>query len=115
MRIPLLGLVALAGLAACGHSSPAPKHQLAVCVAPDATRAPGDPVTVEFRQGGDVIASGRIQVGGVFAAPVPGTPTIDAYADDVLVGTADTHGGDVYLHGDGCPAVIPSPPGVGGG
>jgi hypothetical protein len=104
MRTLLLAGVVLAAMAGCGHPArPVPEQRLAVCVAPGPSHRAGTQVTIEFRQAGEVIASGKIPVGGVFGAPVPADAAIDAYADGELVGSKLAGGGDVYLNGPGCP------------
>jgi hypothetical protein len=104
MRKLLLTGALLAAVAGCSHPArPAPTQRLAVCVAPSASDPADGRVTIEFRRSGQVIASGSIPVGGVFAAPVPADAAVDAYANDKLVGSKPAGGGDVYLSGAGCP------------
>jgi hypothetical protein len=100
----LVAALLAAGVLAAGCSQPeeaVPEWRLAVCVAPTAERKAGDRVKIEFRQGGTLVASASIQVGGVFSGLVPAGPEVEVYADGSLVGTSSSP--DNYLRGEGCP------------
>ncbi|MBU2665554.1 hypothetical protein KOI35_18760 [Actinoplanes bogorensis] len=74
--------------AGCANDDKTPTRQLEVCVPAGVTHRDGDRVTVEFRDAGELIASGSIPVGAAFGSEVPAGHEIVATVDGEAVGTS---------------------------
>ncbi|HEY5553375.1 MAG TPA: hypothetical protein VIK43_00455, partial [Cellulomonas sp.] len=80
-------LVVVAGCSSEPGPPPAATVQnFAVCVGPTEARPAGQQVALEFRQGGQLVATGSIPVGAAFMAQVPVGAAIDVYADGEWAG-----------------------------
>jgi hypothetical protein len=111
----LLGLPVLAG---CGSSEDEPRMQrVAFCQGPSSDNPNGDPVTIEFRQGSEVVARAMGDVGTAFTVKVPWGP-VQIYVDGVRKGSVDDDVSadayhspgpkDVtYISSEGCPEDAP--------
>ena len=116
--ITVLLVLAVLLLAGCSDEPKTVDEQnVAVCVAPSEDLPATGRMDVEFRQDGEVVATGSTNVGGAVGARVP-SGVIDVYVNGELYGQATSYGpstldedgkleGSTYLHGPGCPAEAP--------
>jgi len=110
-------LVVVAGCSNEPGSPPtATVQRFAVCVGPTEARPAGQQMALEFRQAGQLVATGSIPVGGTFMAQVPVGTDIDVYADGEWAGgggaapgaLVEGDRGYVYVSGPGCPSEPPT-------
>ena len=113
--LPALAVVLVAGCS--GEPKTVDEQNVAVCISPDADVPATGRMDVEFRQDGEVVATGSAPIGGAVGARVP-TGEIDVYVNGELhghaasytPGTLDGEGqlqGSIYLSGPGCPQEPP--------
>lgn len=112
----VLAAVLLSGVpAGCSDGEPdtVDGFLLGACVRPTADVGAGSPVLMEYRLDGELVATGKTEVGAVFIAEVP-TGEVSAYADGDFLGSGRSDGpsiagedgrpvGGIYLGGEGCP------------
>jgi len=113
----VLPLAVLLAAGCSGEVRTVDEQNIAVCLSPEGEAPPTGRMDVEFRQDGEVVASGSTDVGGAVGARVP-TGDIDVYVNGRLHGRAGATGpspldedgrlqGGTYLSGAGCPEEPP--------